>query len=256
MSCPVAIVTGGAHNIGRAIVLRLAEKGYDIAVVSPEADDVQVVSLEVKSLGRRSLPLQVDVSREDHVQHMVRKTIAEMGGVDLLVNNAAIFGPVAPVGRVERNDWDRVLSVNLTGAFLCCKAVLPLMIERRRGKIVNMSSTVAKKAHPLGAPYAVSKAGLVSLTQTLAKEVGTHNIQVNAICAGPVEGDRLREWIDRNGEHTGQAPETIEAGMKSASALGRFTRPEDIADTVLFLASPAGDNITGQTIDITAGYGL
>ena len=256
MSSPIAIVTGGAHNIGRTIVLGLAEKGYDVVVVSLETDDVQVVSLEIKTLGRRSLPLQVDVSREDHVQYMVRKTLAEMGGIDLLVNNAAIFGPTAPLARVERNDWDRVLSVNLTGAFLCCKAVLPLMLERRQGKIINMSSIAAKTSYALGAPYAVSKAGLIGLTQTLAREVGPHNIQVNAICAGPVEGERLRELIDRRGQETGETPDEVEAGMKAASALGRFTRPEDIAAAVLFLASPAGDNITGQTIDVTAGFGL
>lgn len=255
-STPVALITGGGRNIGRAIALRLATAGYDIAVAGPETDEVQVVALEIKAAGRRGLPLLVDVSREDQVQYMVRKTKAELGSIELLVNNAGITGPTAPVARVEKRDWDEVLAVNLTGAFLCSKAVLPLMLERRSGKIINISSVAGKMPYAWRSPYAASKWGLIGLTQTLAKEVGEHNIQVNAICPGPVEGERMAAVIRQRAQELGQSEDDVAAAYKRTTLLGRFVREEDIAETVAFLASVAGDNITGQTIDVTAGYGL
>lgn len=255
-SPPVALVTGGGRNIGLAIALRLARGGYHVAVVSREANEVQVAALEIQALGRRTLALLADVSHEEQVRYVARRVQSELGSLDLLVNNAALIGPTARLHEIDRRDWDEVLNVNLTGAFLCAKAVLPGMIERRRGKIINIGSIAGKSAYALRSPYAVSKWGLVGLTQTLAKELGEHNIQVNAVCPGPVEGERMQAVIQRRAAELGQTEEEVEACYKKTAALGRFVREEDVAEAVAFLASPAGDNITGQTIDVTAGYGL
>jgi len=255
-SSPVALVTGGGRNIGCTIALRLAQAGYDICVASLEADDVQVVSLEINAMGQKSLPYVVDIRNEEHVQKMFRKVETELGPVQLLVNNAGLVGPYSALKDLAKEDWDHVLGVNLTGTFLCCKAVLPSMMERRAGKIVNIGSAAGKKAYPYYGPYSASKWGLIGLTQALAQEVGEFNIQVNAVCPGPVENDSLRSVIRNRAECEGRSEEEVEAILKQSSKLGRFVRQEDVAEAVVFLASPTGDNITGQTIDITAGYGL
>jgi NAD(P)-dependent dehydrogenase (short-subunit alcohol dehydrogenase family) len=179
-----------------------------------------------------------------------------LGPIDILVNNAAIIGPTAPVERIHRADWDEVLAVNLTGAWLCCRAVLPEMIARRAGRIINIASMAGKMAYPLRSPYAVSKWGLIGLTLTLAQEVGAYGIQVNAVCPGPVEGERMRRIIADRAEALGQAPEQVERAYVEPAALKRMARAEDVAALVAFLTSPEADNITGQAIDLSAGYRL
>jgi NAD(P)-dependent dehydrogenase (short-subunit alcohol dehydrogenase family) len=153
-------------------------------------------------------------------------------------------------------DWDEVLAVNLTGAFLCCRAFLPGMIARRAGKIINIASVAGKTAYPLRSPYAVSKWGLIGLTLTLAREVGEHQIQVNAVCPGPVEGDRMRRVIQERAAELGQEPAVVESDYLARTALHRMVTSHDVAALVAFLASPEADNITGQAIDVSAGYGL
>src|SRR5581483_11720672 len=175
----VAIVTGGARNIGKTISLRLAREGMRLAIVAPEADEVEATTTEFKRLNVACLPLVVDIRREDQVQSMAEAVRHTWGRIDLLVNNAGIIGPTAPVPQVSLDDWSDVLAVNLTGAFLCAKHVLPVMTAQRSGKIVNISSIAGKIGYALRSPYAVSKWGLIGLTLTLAKEGGPHNIQVN-----------------------------------------------------------------------------
>ena len=148
------------------------------------------------------------------------------------------------------------MAVNLTGAFLCAKAVAPLMMEQRCGKIINISSIAGKQAYPLRAPYAVSKWGLIGLTLTLAKELGPHNIQVNAVCPGPVEGERMRTIIEKRASELKRSVEEVQRAYLSATVLGRMVREDDVASVAVFLASAEGDNITGQAIDVAAGYGL
>ncbi len=155
-----------------------------------------------------------------------------------------------------RSDWDEVLTVNLTGAWLCCQAVLPEMIARRAGKIINIASMAGKIAYPLRSPYAVSKWGLIGLTLTLAQEVGVYQIQVNAVCPGPVEGERMRRIIRDRAVALGQVPEEVERAYVEPAAMKRMVRAEDVAALVAFLASPEADNITGQAIDVSAGFRL
>jgi NAD(P)-dependent dehydrogenase (short-subunit alcohol dehydrogenase family) len=253
---PVAIVTGGGRGLGRTIALRLARDGAALVLASPHTAELETAAAEIQGLGSRALAVTTDVTREPEVRQLAQQTLDAFGRIDILVNNAGITGPTAPVVNLNRNDWDEVLAVNLTGAFLCARAVLPHMIARRSGKIINISSIAGKIAYALRSAYAVSKWGMIGLTLTLAKEVGQHNIQVNAICPGPVRGDRMQRVIATRAAELGQTVQEVERTYCEAAALGRMVNPEDVAEVVALLASPAGNNITGQAIDVSAGYGL
>jgi NAD(P)-dependent dehydrogenase (short-subunit alcohol dehydrogenase family) len=252
----VAIVTGGGRGIGKTIALHLAQAGAHVTVAGTEGASLRAVAEEIQALSRQSLAIVTDVRREDQVHEMVERCRAHLGPVDILVNNAAIIGPTAGVEKVGRAEWDDVMAVNLTGAFLCSRAVLPEMISRRSGKIINISSIAGKTAYPLRSPYAVSKWGLIGLTLTLASEVGPHQIQVNAVCPGPVDGERMRQVIERRASTSQRTYHDIEAEFLKKSALGRMVTAQDVAELVVFLASPAADSITGQAIDVSAGYGV
>jgi NAD(P)-dependent dehydrogenase (short-subunit alcohol dehydrogenase family) len=256
MNNQVAIVTGGGRAIGKSIALRLARDGFDIVVAGPQAGELQCAVGEIETLGRRALAVLTDVTREEQVQAMSEQTLAAFGRIDLLVNNAGIIGPTARVPQISRADWDEVLAVNLTGAFLCARAVLPSMMTRRSGKIINIASIAGKIAYALRSPYAVSKWGLIGLTLTLAKEMGPYNIQVNAVCPGPVRGERMQRIIDKRAAELGQTPAQVEGTYLQTMALNRFVEADDVAAAVAFLASSQGNNVTGTTIDVTAGYGL
>jgi NAD(P)-dependent dehydrogenase (short-subunit alcohol dehydrogenase family) len=252
----VAIVTGGGRAIGRTIALRLAAGGADVVLAAPDRAELEGVAGEVRALGRRALPVVTDIRHEEQVAAMAAQALQAFGRIDVLVNNAGIIGPTAPVANLRRADWDEVLAVNLTGAMLCCKAVLPDMMARRSGRIVNVSSIAGKIAYSLRSPYAVSKWGLIGLTLTLAKEVGPHDIQVNAVCPGPVTGERMRGIFATRAAELGQTVEQVERSYVDATLLKRLVEADDVAELVAFLASPAARNITGQAIDVSAGYGL
>jgi NAD(P)-dependent dehydrogenase (short-subunit alcohol dehydrogenase family) len=252
----VALITGGGKGIGRVIALRLASEGAAVVLAGRHQADLDAVASEVKKRGGRAAACATDVSNEVQVQKLAEIARESFGLVDILVNNAGIAGPTAPAVTLKRGDWDHVLAVNLTGALLCCQAVLPGMIERRAGKIINISSVAGKKAYALRSPYAASKWGLIGLTLTLAQELGPHGIQVNAICPGSVAGERLDRVIRERAQELGRPAEEIERGYLEATALKRAVPPEEVAALVAFLASPEADNITGQAIEISAGHGL
>ncbi len=252
----VVIVTGGGRALGKTIALRLARDGAQLVLAGPDSGELTATAAEIEALGRRALAVVTDVTHEGQVQALAARALAAFGHIDVLVNNAGIIGPTAPVVNLSRADWDEVLAVNLTGAMLCCKAVLPDMIARRSGRIINIASIAGKIAYGLRSPYAVSKWGLIGLTLTLAKEVGPHDIQVNAVCPGPVRGERMRGIIATRARELGQTFEEVERSYVEATLLKRLVEAEDVAALVAFLASPAARNITGQALDVTAGYGL
>jgi NAD(P)-dependent dehydrogenase (short-subunit alcohol dehydrogenase family) len=252
----VALVTGGGRGIGRTICLRLAREGADVVVSGIVPSELTETADAVRSEGRRAIAVVADVTQEEQIRELIEGTRRELGAVSILVNNAAIIGPTAPAARVTRAEWDEVLAVNLTGALLCAQAVLPDMIERRAGKIINLASIAGKIAYPLRSPYAVSKWGLIGLTATLAQEVGEYGIQVNAVCPGPVEGDRMMRIIRVRAEQLATTPEAVERDYIAPTALQRMVKADDVAALVAFLASPEADNLTGQAIDVSAGYRL
>jgi NAD(P)-dependent dehydrogenase (short-subunit alcohol dehydrogenase family) len=252
----VALITGGGRGIGRAIALAFAQEGTDIFIAGLDQPRLNAAAEAVRALGRRCLARVADVSDEAQVVQVVEEALKEFGKIDILVNNAGIAGPTAPVVKVTRKEWDETLAVNLTGPFLCAKAVLPQMIARRRGKIINIASVAAELAYPLRSPYATSKWGLLGLSRTIAAEVGEHNIQVNAICPGPVAGDRMSSVIERRATELGKSFDEVERDYSQATALKRMVEEKDIAAMALFLASDDGNSITGAVFDVTAGYAL
>jgi NAD(P)-dependent dehydrogenase (short-subunit alcohol dehydrogenase family) len=250
------IVTGGGRGIGKSIALALARAGANVLVCGRHEETLKQTVREIQQFGQRALAVVTDVSQEEPVKAMVQSAQREFGQVNILVNNAGIAGPTAPLTNVTRKDWDETLAVNLTSAFLCSVAVLPGMIERRSGKIINISSVAGRMAYALRGPYAVSKWGMIGLTRTLAQEFGPHNIQVNAILPGPTAGERMQAVIDQRAQELGRSAQEVEKLYVEGTALKRMVDPEHVAATVVFLASSDGDSITGQAIDVTAGYAL
>jgi NAD(P)-dependent dehydrogenase (short-subunit alcohol dehydrogenase family) len=253
---PVAVVTGASRGIGKAIATRLVREGMAVVICGNEADELAEAAGEIKQNGTICLSRVTDVTREEQVHALIEEVRGAFGRIDVLVNNAAVIGPTAPVSALSRNDWDSVLAVNLTGPMLCCKAVLPMMMLQRFGRIINISSIAGKIGYALRSPYAASKWGLLGLTLTLAKEVGPHNILVNAICPGPVTGPRMHAIIEQRADELNQSAEEVEKSYLTKTLLGRMVDAQHVADLVAFLVSPAGASMTGQILDITAGYGL
>lgn len=217
----VALVTGAGRGIGRAVALALAAAGARVALLSRTPSDVESAAAAIREAGGEALPLGCDVADADQVQAAVSRVAAALGPVDLLVNNAGV-GTVAPfeVADYEIAEWDRIVNVNLRGAFLCARAVLPSMRERRRGAVINVGSISGHKSAPMVAPYGVSKFGLVGLTEALIAENHRHGIRVCMVSPGTTDTtiwDKKRVPI----------PPEVRAAMM---------RPEDVADVILFLA--------------------
>ena len=237
----VAIVTGGARHIGAAYCRRLA--GEAAAVVIADILDGARVAEEIRSKGGRALSLRVDVSNEEDTNRMALETVKAFGRIDILVNNAAIFINIQrhPFYDITAEEWDRVSAVNVKGPFLCAKAVFPMMKEQRSGKIINISSSTAYWGTPSFLHYVASKAALIGMTRSLAREVGEFGICVNAIAPGLVE-------------HEGQtAPKALTELQLKARSIKRLQTPEDLLGTLVFLGSSDSDFMTGQTIVVDGG---
>jgi 3-oxoacyl-[acyl-carrier protein] reductase len=242
VSQKTAIVTGGGQGIGRAIALALAEDGVRTAVADINGPAAKAVADEIRSRGVAAIGLKVDVSRVEELKGMVAETAAALGGADILVNNAGILHTTA-VEDVTEPEWDRLMAVNLKSAFFASQQVLPHMIRNRWGRIVNLSSLAGRMGgYGAGVGYAASKAGLIGLTQSLARKVGPHNITVNAVAPGTTESDIIRQF---SAERMAQ--------LLSIVPLGRLGKPENTADLVAFLASDKAEWITGAVIDVNGG---
>jgi len=212
-------------------------------VLSRTQSEVAEPATQVGALGRRALALKVDVSKREDVKRMVRSTIHEFGKVDILVNNAGILGPVGPVVDNDVKEWIKTVNINLIGAFICTKMVLPIMIERRQGKIINLSGGGATGPRPRFSAYAASKAALVRFTETLAEEVKEFNIQVNAIAPGALN-TRMHDQVLAVGEAAGERELALSRRVKN----GKVTPFEVPAALAVFLASDESDGLTGRLI--------
>jgi dehydrogenase/reductase SDR family protein 4 len=241
----VAIVTGGRRGIGRAIALALAEASADVALGDRVIKDgeLEKVAEEVKKLGRRALAIQADITRKADVDNLVQKTLAELGAIDILINNAAT-NIMSPLLELSEEGWDRVIDTDLKGYYLCSQAAGKVMVEQKRGNIINIASTAAMDTAPGMGVYSIAKAGVVMLTRALATELAEHNIRVNAVAPSIVRTKFSQPfWGDA------EARKEIEAWLP----LGRLAEPEDIVGPVLFLASDASSYITGHTIVVDGG---
>jgi NAD(P)-dependent dehydrogenase (short-subunit alcohol dehydrogenase family) len=230
----VAIITGGGRGIGRATALLLAGEGAAVVPAARSAAEIEAVAREARDVGARALPLVTDVARQDDIARLVQGTLEAFGRIDILVNNAGIGLPLQDVVDLGLDEWSRVVQINLTGPFLCAKAVLPTMIRQRSGKIINISSLGGQVGVAGNSAYGASKAGLLLFTRCLAAEVKRYGIDVNAVCPSGTDTRLLRE-MGRNEGRT------------------NLMRPEEIASTILFLVSPESSAVTGTVIE---AYGL
>jgi 3-oxoacyl-[acyl-carrier protein] reductase len=235
-----AIVTGATRGIGRAIALTLAREGASLVINAIGGEKLEVLAKETGP--SRCVTCAGDISDPSVAERLARTALERFGKIDVLVNNAGINRRSTTLD-MSIDDWRRVMDVNLNGTLHACRAVLPHMIGRRYGKIVNVSSSAAKTPHKSAAPsYGASKAGINYLTQHLAFEMAKHGIYVNAVCPGPVETDMSKQW-------TAEYRERVSSGIP----LRKLGEPQNVADAVLFLASGMSDFITGESINVNGG---
>lgn len=237
----VAIVTGGARGIGRAIALSFAREGADVVVADVNLKEAENTVGEIEALARKSLALEMDVTDWIKVEEGVNKILDKFKKVDILINNAGITKDNLLL-RMSDADWDAVLNVNLKGVFNCIKAVSRQMIKQRSGRIINIASIIGIIGNPGQANYSASKAGIIALTKTAAKELASRNINVNAVAPGFIQT-----------EMTANLSDELKEKMKEIIPLKRFGSPEDVAAVCLFLASEDSSYITGQTILVDGG---
>ena len=241
MSNRVAFVTGSSRGIGRAIALTLCREGFYIVVASPEVENNELVAGEIRSGGGEAMTLDLDIGSQESVKEGFGQVLAAKGRVDVLINNAGITRDGLAV-RMKPADWDLVLNINLSGAFLAAQQALPGMMRNRWGRIVNISSVVGQAGSPGQANYAASKAGLIGLTKALAQEVGSRGITVNAIAPGYIDTDMTKGL-----------PDELKRKMLAAVPLGRMGLPQDIANAVRFLVSDDASYITGHVLAVNGG---
>jgi len=240
----VAIVTGGSRGIGKQICLRLAREGAKIAIFDIEEASLKEVAAQIKDIGSEVLPLGVDISNFEKVDRAVKKVIDRFERTDILVNNAGVNEDKLLL-RMREEDWDKVLQVNLKGTFNCLRAVIRTMVKQREGRVINISSVIGLRGNIGQANYAASKAGIIGLTKSVAKEVGRYGITVNAIAPGFIDTSMTEKLQEKEKEK-----------FISQIPAGRMGKPEEVANLVSFLASDEAGYITGEVIKIDGGMAI
>jgi len=236
-----ALITGAARGIGKQIAMRLAREGADCVLCDVNEEELKKAANEIENLGVRSLPISLNVCELSECDNMVNKVIDKFKKIDILINNAGITRDGLLL-RMKESDWDSVISVNLKGTFNCTKAVIKGMLKQHSGRIVNVASIIGVMGNAGQANYAASKAGIIGFTKSVAKEVASRNITVNAIAPGFIE-TKMTEVLS----------DDVKKAMLNQIPLNRFGKPEDVANLVLFLVSDDASYITGQVIKIDGG---
>ena len=237
----VALVTGAAQGIGKAVALLLARNGADIIVSDINLEKAEETAREVEGLGQQALAVKTNVAEANDVEKMVQTALERFGRIDILINNAGITRDKLLL-RMSDEDWDAVLGVNLRGTFLCTRAVIRPMAKQKSGKIVNIASVVGTMGNAGQANYGASKAGVIGFTKTVAREYAPRGINVNAIAPGYIETPM-----------TEALPEKAKEELKRMIPMDRLGKPEDVAEAVLFLVSEASTYITGQVLHVNGG---
>ncbi|MEG6584362.1 SDR family NAD(P)-dependent oxidoreductase [Dendrosporobacter sp. 1207_IL3150] len=239
----VAIVTGGARGIGLAISKELADEGVKVVISDINGERANLAAAEITAAGRAAIAVSADVSDANSVRSMIEQTIAEFGQLDILINNAGIV-QTGPVTSITEDEWERVMGVNAKGVFLCCQAVLPLMMKQSNGKILNIASVAGKRGGGLlgNSCYAASKGAVIAFTKTIAREAAPYNININALSPALTDTDMTSLMSEENRQNiVGMIP------------LRRAARPEEVAAAACFLVSDRASFITGEIMDVDGG---
>ncbi|MDP2921709.1 MAG: 3-oxoacyl-[acyl-carrier-protein] reductase [Candidatus Omnitrophota bacterium] len=237
----VSLITGGARGIGKEIAMLFAKNGSDIAICDVNLEEAEKTAKEIGDLGRQSVAFKVDVTDSGQVQAMIDKILDKFSKIDILINNAGITRDNLLL-RMSEDEWDKVIAVNLKGTFVCTKLVSKVMIKQRYGRIINLASIIGIMGNAGQANYAASKAGIIGLTKSVAKELASRNVCVNAIAPGFIKTDM-----------TAKLSEDVQKKMLSAIPLARLGEAKDVADLALFLSSESSSYITGQVIQVDGG---
>ncbi len=237
-----AVITGASRGLGKAMAIGLAKSGANI-VITDILDTEETVE-EIKQYTDNAMGLTVDVTKKTNAETMVKETIDHFGSIDILVNNAGIL-KTDNAEDFDEKDWKQVIDVNLTGQFLCAQAIGKQMIKQQSGKIINISSIAGLAGYASSAPYSASKAGVISLTKTLAAEWGKHHVTVNAVCPGVFATEMTDDYLK---------DDQFLQMIKSNVPLGRFAEPKELIGTIIYLSSPASDYMTGHALVIDGGW--
>lgn len=248
-----ALITGGSRGIGKAIAHRFIEEGANVFLCARGESGLSNAEKELRSLGGKVVTCPADVSDRTSVERMVDRAIKSFGYIDILVNNAGIMKPSSFID-YSFDEFDQIMQVNLYGVFHVTQAVLRSMIERKKGKIINIASTAGKWGSLHQSAYNTSKHAVVGLTRCLGLEMAPHNIQVNAICPAGVEGEEIDTMVEYWADKTGQTKEDMLKNIKSRSPIGRFINTEEVAALAAYLASDESDAMTAQSLSLCGGY--
>ncbi|MCD6491197.1 MAG: 3-oxoacyl-ACP reductase family protein [Candidatus Njordarchaeia archaeon] len=237
-----ALITGASRGIGKTIALTLAKNGVNVAINFLKNKELaESVAKKARAYGVKAEIYKADVSIFEEVTSMIERIISDFGSIEILINNAGIIPKNYSVTDIPIQEWQKIISVNLTGSFNVIKAVVPYMIKQKEGKIVNMASVAGKMGGTVGPHYAASKAGIIGMTFSLAQELLKYNITVNAIAPGPIETEMIANL-----------PQDVKMKILKRVPMGRFGKPEEVAEAVLFLIKC--DFVTGEVIDVNGGY--
>ena len=250
----VGIVSGVGPGLGRAIALALAREGADVVLAARSAPALDAVASEVETLGRRALRMPTDVTQLEHCRRLAEAAHTTFGRIDVLVNNAFLGPPYHPVEDARMEDWRRIFDVNVFGPVQLSQAVIPFMRNQGGGSIVMINSMSTRIIEPRFGGYAASKGALMTATQTMAKELGAHQIRVNSVVPGYIWGPNLERYFTQLAQQQGTTPEAVRAEIASRTALNHIPTSEEIADAVVFFASDLSRAVTGQALDVNAGH--
>lgn len=249
----VALVTGSARGIGKAIALKFAQEGASVVLNDINEENLQKTAKEIQKVSEEKVIYKkADISKSKEVEELTQYVEERLGVVDILVNNAAV-SRIIPFLDTSEELWDRIMEVNLKGAFLCCKAIIPGMIKKGGGKIVNISSQSGKRGSKWHAAYCASKFGIIGLTQSLALEFAPYKINVNAVCPGVVFTSLWEEHAANHARRRGIEKKEVKEDLLKNIPLGRLGTVQDVANLVLFLTSSRSNYMTGQAINLSGG---
>jgi NAD(P)-dependent dehydrogenase (short-subunit alcohol dehydrogenase family) len=249
---PVVFVTGAGRGVGRSIALRFASAAHAVAVVGRSDESLRSVVDEIHSAGSDAVPIACDVTVRSAVDHALAECERELGFPDVLVNNAG-SADSAPFASMDDDLWHRMIAVNLTGTYYCMRAVLPGMLARRAGRVINIASVAGRMGFAYTAAYCASKHGVVGLTRSVAVEAAGRGVTVNAICPGWLETEMTQESIERIVRTTGKTPADAKSAIEQMNPQRRLIQPEEVAALAVYLAGPDAHGITGQALCVDGG---